>query len=365
MSKTWIKWVMALGLGCFVLSGQTESAFMQVSRADELEVTSVASFSEAAADDLHDPAFDRYVKMSDIGSAWASQDPSAMTDCALMILEGERILLRPHSKLSGENILTLAGKLATEKRDAAALERLKKAAELHGKKDVVAGLASSAKLGAAARGDDSLTISIDETSPEEYEVCREYCDRIRMARIAGDLAALKVVQEELQTGESTGGKRDQLLALVQKAVAAVPTDKPVDPTIVAISRLGAQSRGWGINDVERYVENRASTAGNSVRTEVGRGTETLHSIYKPSPTHTDRRSTPKIHYTLRNATNVTVRFRLPSGKTYYLSPGESGKYQNDAGTSVYIFNSDHSYKLFNGGLKFVNRNGDIQVAYDR
>lgn len=228
--------------GAFSLKGMVRGEDLEAALRS---VLASASRGEETPLELYDPAYDRYVNMSSLGTAWRSQDPAALADGALQLLEGERILLRPHAKLPADKVLILAGKLATEKQDGATLERLKKAAELHGKKEAAAQLAASGKLGAAARGDEGMTISIGETTPEEYQVCSSYLARIRTAKIAGDAAGLKNLQTELASQTRLQPqRREQLLAQVQKIAAALPKDKAPDPALEALSKLAGNSRDY-------------------------------------------------------------------------------------------------------------------------
>src|SRR5262245_46946059 len=45
--------------------------------------------------ELRDPAFDRFVDLAQVGQTLAAQDPGRLTDLALQMVEGERVLLRP------------------------------------------------------------------------------------------------------------------------------------------------------------------------------------------------------------------------------------------------------------------------------
>src|SRR5690349_11388462 len=44
--------------------------------------------------ELTDPAFDKYVDISLLGRAWSSKDSALLTDIALQLAEGERVLMR-------------------------------------------------------------------------------------------------------------------------------------------------------------------------------------------------------------------------------------------------------------------------------
>ena len=77
---------------------------------------------------LTDQAFEQYINSGFLATALNSGDPSSMTDAALQLAEGERILMRPRVGASAEKMLEAAFKFAALAEDAAAMERIKKAA---------------------------------------------------------------------------------------------------------------------------------------------------------------------------------------------------------------------------------------------
>ncbi len=243
--------------------------------------------------ELYDPAYDQYVNMSNVGVAWQSQDAAALADGALQLLEGERILMRPHAKLPAEKVLILAGKIAVEKKDTETLERLRKAAERHGKKEVAAQLSATNKLAAAARDEEEFFVSIEDTSPEEYGAFHDYAERIRGARIAGEAITLENLQDEIERSELLmKQRRDYLLRQIQKTSAVLPKDGQPDEAIAALSRLGGASRGWGIDDVNKYVERRTDSFNSAVSAERRRAERTVSGFdpYKQPNSYENRRS---------------------------------------------------------------------------
>lgn len=60
-------------------------------------------------------------------------------------------------------------------------------------------------------------------------------------------------------------------------------------------------------------------------------------------------------YTIRNATDQPIRFRLPSGKDYTLAAGQKGSYVftgRPPKAAVYVYNTSRSYRLTEGDHKF-------------
>jgi len=63
----------------------------------------------------------------------------------------------------------------------------------------------------------------------------------------------------------------------------------------------------------------------------------------------------QIRYTLRNASGQTVRFRLPSGRSYVLYPGQTQSYRNTGrpgAMQIYVYNSRRTYTLRSGNHIF-------------
>ncbi len=74
-----------------------------------------------------------------------------------------------------------------------------------------------------------------------------------------------------------------------------------------------------------------------------------------------------IRYTLWNATQQTVRFRLPSGETYSLNAGERNSYRNTGlarNLKIHVLNTGKQHVLTNGNHKFWWKRGENRVALD-
>jgi hypothetical protein len=64
---------------------------------------------------------------------------------------------------------------------------------------------------------------------------------------------------------------------------------------------------------------------------------------------------PRINYTIYNDTQRTIRFRLPSGKSYSLQPRETGRYYytgNPNDMKLYVYETGKQYQLRGGDHKF-------------
>ncbi len=83
---------------------------------------------------------------------------------------------------------------------------------------------------------------------------------------------------------------------------------------------------------------------------------------------TTSNSNSRINYSLWNDTRSTVKFRLPSGRTYSLGAGQRGSYYFTGSTSnfkIHVLNTGKTYTLAGGRHKFWWMRTENRVAFDR
>lgn len=148
---------------------------------------SVARAVTPPAADLNDPAFARYVDLNLLGQAWDSLDPALLTDCALQLAEGERILLRSHKAISSQQVLELATKIAAEKNDKAALDRLTSVAAATKNTAVGEQIAAAKKLAGVSRKVEAApTVPATDTDPDQLALYQEAINGAKAAVTASD-----------------------------------------------------------------------------------------------------------------------------------------------------------------------------------
>ena len=109
----------------------------------------------------------------------------------------------------------------------------------------------------------------------------------------------------------------------------------------------------------KIVESAGASGHTLISVRAGAGT--------PSSTGGTASSIAKIKYTLWNDSGRTVKFRLPTGKTYSLDPGQKGSYQNTDSPEklkIYVFSTDKTYRLEDGNHKFWWKKDEGRVAFD-
>jgi hypothetical protein len=193
-----------------------------------------------------DPAFDRYVDLNLLARAWADKNAALLADLGLQLAEGERILFRPHRAVSADQVLTMAIKLAAEKREAATLARLSKALEAQRKADLAGQAAAAHKLASVSRApDNALKVQAGGMRPEIFLLVRDTLASITAAKVAGDRETLDIIIDLTPTMKRVPeAQRKYLLKVATEARNSLPKDATgLDPAAEALDKLLDDTRG--------------------------------------------------------------------------------------------------------------------------
>jgi hypothetical protein len=188
---------------------------------------------------LVDPAFDRYVDFERIGAALRSGDAEMLTDCALQLAEGERVLMRLHKVLRVRELLQAAAQIAADRRDEAAMVRIAQVAELRKDQALVEQIEQVRKLASAARDEQSeIRVSIEECTPRQFSEIYRCCSEARLARLTGDARSLEAWTPDRldQLPDPIQPRLEQLLAESRTAAAAYQGEPSVLGQIVEQTR---------------------------------------------------------------------------------------------------------------------------------
>lgn len=167
--------------------------------------TTAAPVAEDSIDlsGISDPAFERHVDIVLLGAAWDQLDAALLTDCALQLAEGERILMRNHKAITSQQVLAIATKVAAEKRDVATLDRLASVCEGTKNTSILEQVAMAKKLAGQSRKIDPATsVSAIEVSPTQFAIYQEAVTGIKAAGIVGDAGYIKNLEDGLNDKES-------------------------------------------------------------------------------------------------------------------------------------------------------------------
>lgn len=232
-----------------------------------------------------DPAFQRYIDGDLLWEAIAAGEPGSLTDAALQLHVGERVLFRTHRGVSADAVFRMAIKAAVRDGDAASLDRLATALTAAGKADLSAQVAAAKSLAAGKRSYNPMAAADRAGSPEGR-------------------AAVLFYSQQLQALWSRGGRAD-----VDAVAAAIKDDRDLsDESTTALAKAVAETRD-------------ATPAQPSADSGL------LAALSGPTRGLTGGLGTYSINYTIINAAGTTVSFSLHgSGKTYSLASGKKGSY---------------------------------------
>jgi len=144
-----------------------------------------------------DPAFGPQID-ENVARAVHDGDAGLLTDVALQLAEGQRVLLRPHKELPTTGVMRMACRLAAGRGDAASLGRLAKAAQTCGDKQLGDDIRAAQKTASEARSPQpALLASVLDMPAETFALYRACLQDIRAARLADDRPLLKTLADAL------------------------------------------------------------------------------------------------------------------------------------------------------------------------
>ena len=187
-----------------------------------------------------DPGFRAFFHAKDVGDAMTALDAKRLTDCALLLAHGERVLLRAHAHLSSKKLLSLALKLAVETADQAALARLDKALRPGASADMIVTLDAAILLGKQKRKGDPF--AAESATPESQVLYKSMADQIKLAANLNDRESLENLRKTIPTlTELTAQQRKHLHSHADEALRA--TAKTAEPEDDYLAQLARASRG--------------------------------------------------------------------------------------------------------------------------
>ena len=212
--------------------------------ADLLDV--MATPEDALPPELQDPAFRKYVDISLLAVAWGDLNPVLMTDVALQLQDGERILLRSHRAVTSKELLKTAARIAGENNDEATLARIKAAGEKTGDKELAGQVTLAAKLGGSARDmTPELDIPEGTMSENDYADLDGFTLAVRAARLAGDATVLEALNTEADklTGV-TDAQRVAIKKSITDSLALAKHAGKTDPTVDTLEQIRGATRDF-------------------------------------------------------------------------------------------------------------------------
>jgi hypothetical protein len=183
------------------------------------DILAMLASGTAIPAELQDPAFDYYVDLSLLGTAWIDLDPALLTDLALQFSEGERVLLRPHRAIESGELMEIAIRTAAVKMDTKTLERLQKAVARSDNKELATELEKAKKAVAEETGTSAWMLPVATTSALEFARYKGMLQDIEAAIVVRDQATLEKLQTELkQMTDLPAEHREKLEGKVTQAL---------------------------------------------------------------------------------------------------------------------------------------------------
>lgn len=208
-----------------------------------------------------DAGFDHFLDTERLQQALETLDGAAVTDIALQLAEGERVLLRKHaSGVTPQALLDVALKLAAAAQDAETLSRIGQAAgqlKLAELQTRAAALADVAKATRSTQVAPALAADGPTPARAVFDLLQQ---QLQLAAAVGDRAAVELIRDGAsQQTDLTKELQAQLAAAAAAALEELPVAAPADggqDATALLRQLAADSRAVAIdtnNKVTKYT----------------------------------------------------------------------------------------------------------------
>jgi hypothetical protein len=187
--------------------------------------------------DLIDPAFAGKVDLAGIRQAIGELDAKALMDHAEKLLIAERQLGKKHKSLHFGALVDLALRITSDKHDAESLDHIAQALGRLLIKDFDEKLAATRLLLDRPRKISAgPNVPLSETTPNAIVRYNALLKQVKIALNVGDRRALASMKQKIQRlSELHVKQRQHLLLMCDEAIAALPSDVPVET--LALSKL--------------------------------------------------------------------------------------------------------------------------------
>jgi hypothetical protein len=190
--------------------------------------------------ELIDEAFRAHVAPEFLRQAVSTLHPGRLTDAALQVLEGERILGRPNRAVPAAKLIELAIRAAGEAGDKESLSRLDRRVQEAGSKELQARVKTLIELARPSRsGDPVAKLGLEQQGEDAVELFRLVLSDINAARMLKNQGALDGLEQGLKTLAGLNDKQlDYLRTQIRQARKSLPeTNDEADETLIKLSRM--------------------------------------------------------------------------------------------------------------------------------
>jgi hypothetical protein len=199
-----------------------------------------------------DPAFSKYVDLSLLAQAMAGPDASLLTDVALAIAEGERILVRNHrSGLNSEDLMARAVKLAARTGDKETLDRVSKAAAVANKPQWAKLVTENKEFAGVSR--DGPMIHVGKIDTDTIDLTQAVKHASDSAHIVGNREDLEHLKKVVNQSNADDKVKAYLLGLLEIGIKVIP-DKSNDTDDLLREFAAASREDSNRNEVRENLE---------------------------------------------------------------------------------------------------------------
>lgn len=196
-----------------------------------------------------DDAFDRYLTLDELATAWSEADSQALARLVERAEEGERVLFRSRNGLPTEAIWETAIRVAEAQGDTEALQTLAQHAErlerkeLHERLQTTLALAGTSRTAEARISVDPLAVPV-----EDFALLQATEQAVQHGAMRGDLRYLRDVLNNLPALlPNTPALQEKLKERLESEIKN-GSERSLDPAVTKqMEVLLADSRGWGIS----------------------------------------------------------------------------------------------------------------------
>jgi hypothetical protein len=203
-----------------------------------------------------DPQFATYFDQDALVEAWKSLDADTLTDLALRLAEGEKVLLRNRNSVTSTQLFRAAIHVAVETRNKDALARLKKATASSA--DLQETVTAAEQVAGQNRAISPAFAALASGDAEEGSAKAVVLHDIQQAMIAQDKAGLESLASAVDSSEAYD---EEAKKQIKSAIEAASKDVGADAAdyINALNELSADSRSAALDAIEGSVSRLAKS----------------------------------------------------------------------------------------------------------
>lgn len=205
-----------------------------------------------------DTSFSKFVDLTSLALSLEKPDASVLTDVALGLAEGERILVRNHrSGISSDELIGKAVRLASRNDDKATLDRIIKASALKNKPQWAKLVSENKEFSGVSR--DGLTVAMGKIDIKTVALVESVRHACSVAELTGQREELDALIKEMAASGVDVKVKSYLAEMAASCIKSLPEKK--SETSKLLGEFTSASRGSSRLAVMSYANIRNATSG--------------------------------------------------------------------------------------------------------